>query len=281
MPKISKERLAFQRSVGILPRAHLTPLESQKLYYESETKGTYIEKQTVLSDSFNSVHKIENHVRMNLTDKHAPFWSRSMCAYEQSYQPLPLEGAAINTELAKTFRPYNAAAVLRVPLKGETAYQDEFKAPTKDGRQKIMRPEISKHVRDDDHLSIVDSINHTAYPSYGRVSKVTPIKSDIVKPTKANAGLKFEGLTRYNEEYDGLAAKLMQESGGVEKVSYEDNSSRVWGNSIPNKMRNFLFKHEAFEKDGLRTDLPTLTSVLLEEKEPETPRSSVGYHKKQ
>lgn len=284
MPTVSDEHKKLQESLGFIPKvsnSNLSPDQLRSLFYTSTTKSTYVPKQLEFNPSFNQVHKVEQHSRIS-HESHAPFWSRSMCRYQMSYVPLPLEGAAINRELANTFRPLNMAAVVSVPLRGETRYKEIFRAPNKMTRSASMRPAQTRHVRPDDHLLIVDSVTHQQFQPFEAkfIHPPEPIKSEIPKPTKANAGHKFEGITRYEEEYEPVAQQSLRgfarpgdsasssEPVFGTKVVYEDNSSRVWGNSIPNKVRNYLFQADAFDANSgaLKSDIQPLTQVLVDPK---------------
>ena len=160
-------------------------------------------------------------------------------------------------------------------------------------RSVSMKPAQTRHVRPDDHLLILDSVTHQQFQPFEAkfVHPPEPIKSEIPKPTKANAGHRFEGITRYEEEYEPVAQQIMQAAAAASssarpgnernnkepifgtKVVYEDNSSRVWGNSIPNKVRNYLFSNEGFDQNSgqLKSDLPPLTQILVDPVAPAGP----------
>ena len=182
-----------------------------------------------------------------------------------SYVPLPLDSAAINFELAKANAPPNHSAVIQIPFHGHTHYQEEFHTPYRLTKAETMKPKQMKHVREDNHLLVTEPISHEHYPSYPSkyVHMQEAIHSDIVKPTKSNAGFHFDAKTAYADDFDGTVHRLMREEGGVKKVTYEDNSSRVWGNVIPNKVRNYLNDNQSFDEDNhLKKNIPAITSIL-------------------
>lgn len=227
-------------------------LSSFRLFLEAENEG------------FSGVHKVQEHAP-DLKPSRAPFWSDDMTRHRMSYVPLPLDSAPVNFELAKANAPPNHSAAIQIPFNAHTHYQEWFHTPSRATKADIMRPKQLKHVRDDNHLLVVEPISHEHYPTYPAkyVHVQEAIHSDIVKPTKSNAGFHFNAKTAYADEYDGSAPRLMREQGGVQKVTYEDNSSRVWGNIIPNNIRNYLNDHEGFDEDNhLKSGIPPMTTIL-------------------
>jgi hypothetical protein len=265
--KISEEKKAFFSSSGFIPRvdsSKLSPENMKALYFATTAATTFVAKEITFTPSYNEVHKIEQKSTGPTAYKpnRAPFWSRRMCRYQESYVPLPLEGAAINRELARTFRPVASNQRLdAVKLEGQTRYCEDYQIPSKPGRAESQKPKQQKHVKDDDHLLVLRPASHDHYPPYSGDQLKPPesFKPPLDKPTNASAGYTFNAHTRYSEDFGGsnVGSQL-----SAPKATHEDNSSRVWGNSIPNKVRNFMFRHDACSPEAIRHGLPPITAIM-------------------
>ncbi|KAF4701883.1 hypothetical protein FOZ63_000058, partial [Perkinsus olseni] len=184
----------------------------------------------------------------------APFWPREMSAYMEQYQPLPLQGAVINRELAKTFRPASSPANGPSPQqKGRSRYSDDYVMYPGARKEAMLRPAVQTHVDGELYLLYKQPASHEFYPDWQRNSGGIECvgercKPPIPKPTTSTMGFHFDARTRYSEDYppgsgaDSAIAMDARESCRVllEHGSYaEDNSSRVQGNAVPN--RNTLY----------------------------------------
>lgn len=167
--------------------------------------------------------------------------------YHQAYIPLPLEGAVINHELAKTFHMDDSSSVSRsssLPLTGKTRYKEDFctlVSNGKEGRGVSCKPKIRTHARPGDHLIYVDSVSHEKFPDFSSFSRPRdPFTPSRDRPTNASAGFKFNAGTRYAEEFVDVSNSAYK----IEAVRLSDNSNRVHGNSIPNKLRDYLYNRD-------------------------------------
>ena len=172
---------------------------------------------------------------------------------------LPLDGSKINRELARTFNPSVAVApassgsqALNRHLK--TQYEDDFgDASMLKGchRPPSLKPATEKHVHENAKLLYMDSVTHEAYrtPQPGFVAKSQPV-NPLEGATSGITGSPFCAKTRYSEEFLNLG------SGGyrVEVARGRDDSNRVNGASVPNRIREYMFTHHLQGPKGIDVD---------------------------
>lgn len=174
--------------------------------------------------------------------------------YQQAFIPLPLDGAIINRELARTFNPNDAdspAATrsVSVPTFNRTRYAEDFIAIELlpgNHRPPSMKPKIETHVRDDAKLLYTQSVTHEAYqkPQIPATKKHVP----SIHETASSPSLGFRGRTRYSEEF------VSKEGYRVEVVKGRDDSNRINGNSIPNKLKEYIHEHDLVNLHGIDVD---------------------------
>lgn len=157
-----------------------------------------------------------------------------------------MDGASINRELAKTFQPdEGSSSISRKSSRNlfpRTRYEEDYVGNgccAVDQRLMSFKPKIQKHTRDDDHLLFTDSVTHELFHKLPAAKPRAASKPPMDKPTNASAGFRFSGSTRYAEEFTDLS----NEGYRVQIVKGRDDSNRVKGNSIPNRVREFLYEN--------------------------------------
>ena len=161
---------------------------------------------------------------------------------------LPLDGSMVNRELARTFNPNKAESRRAYPsgkigLKYRTPYEEDFGTASEiigAPRAQSLKPKSDTHIREDAKMLYRDSVTHEAFrsPSHGfqgRPAAFSPPHAsgpeDIESP--------FLGKSRYAEEF----VNLTNQGYRVELAKGRDDSNRVKGSSIPNKLRDYMFAH--------------------------------------
>ncbi len=269
MTPVSEEKKRFYGSTRLTPHVNGSEVPSdsvRKLFFSSTTISAYSPSNVVYSSSsYSDVHKASQKLRPGKAPK-APFWSREMTRYvsslfvivirryHQAFIPLPLDGAVINKELARTFNPNDADATegkrsLSVPSFNRTRYAEDFcLADLGSGfhRPPSMKPKSETHVKEDSKLLYTDSMTHEAFQkppllaSHKQSEK--PVSED---PPKS---LPFCGKSRYSEEF------VSKEGYKVELFKGHDKSNRIVGNSIPNRIKEYIYDHELTSVTGLDVD---------------------------
>ena len=149
-----------------------------------------------------------------------------------------------------------------VPVNQRSRYVDDFGANVEKGvdyRLPIQRPKEQKHVRDDVKLFFTDSVTHEVFPAHVGVRPREPFRPLVEKPpANSPPGFRFRGSTRYAEEFIDLS----KDGYRVQLVKGRDDSNRINGNSIPNRLRDFLFENDV--KDVM--SLPASLASILSEK---------------
>ena len=163
---------------------------------------------------------------------------RACIRYRQAYIPLPLDGVEINSELVKTFRPQVDSSSSGLKFLGQTRYSEDFGPSVHaDCRGVNCKPKQLKHVRDNDQLMFKDSITHEQFTDLSHLSKP---RESFRPQVESIATGKFAATTRYTEEFAGHPMPL----GPTHKVKVADDSSRVQGNCIPNKLRDYMYNND-------------------------------------
>ncbi len=151
----------------------------------------------------------------------------------------------MNRELARTFNPNDGGARVtsssaKIKRNIRTQYSDDF-APLTDTdathRVPSMKPTSDTHVREDAKLLYTDSVTHEAFKSpqarfRGRPHAFNPSDNMAVAEE-----LPFMGKSRYREEF------VNKEGYKVELGKGRDDSNRINGCSIPNRIRDYMFSH--------------------------------------
>jgi hypothetical protein len=190
--------------------------------------------------------------------------------YHKAFIPLPLEGAEINRELARTFQPESdgtSTTGSSTSLQGanpthfHTKYEEDYSSNVligKDYRTAAFRPEVQKHIREENKLIYTDSITHEKFVDLtaGLGSQPRePLKPPIDKPTNASAGFRFK--TSYTDEYTDVSALAFR----PEQKRGSTNSSRIYGSAVP--ARIISFKSDNGIHDLLDTSLPPVRDILF------------------
>jgi hypothetical protein len=174
-----------------------------------------------------------------------------------------LDGATINRELAETFQPDDERSALSrsnsVPLKMRSRYYDDFCTNVEKGvdyRLPIQKPKQQKHIRHEDKLLFTDSVTHEAFPTHTGIHSRKAHMPLSDKPSNGSAGFRFCGSTRYAEEFIDLSKNGYR----VDLVKGRDDSNRVHGSSIPNRLREFIFENEVKDVRSLPNSLDSIMS---------------------
>ncbi|KAF4758207.1 hypothetical protein FOZ63_010981, partial [Perkinsus olseni] len=294
-------------------QSSFSPEDVRKLFYSTTTKETFVDKSVVVdksscgasssSRSMSCIHKIDedmarrgercwdracgtDHRSGEFKPNRAPFWPREMSAYMEQYQPLPLQGAVINRELAKTFRPASSPANGPSPQqKGRSRYSDDYVVYPGARKEAMLRPAVQTHVDGELYLLYKQPASHEFYPDWQRNSGGIECvgercKPPIPKPTTSTMGFHFDARTRYSEDYppgsgaDSAIAMDARESCRVllEHGSYaEDNSSRVQGNAVPNRVRDYINTENLHRGKILSGRIPSMVRILRGEVKPRRP----------
>uniref|UniRef100_A0A0G4H939 Uncharacterized protein n=1 Tax=Chromera velia CCMP2878 TaxID=1169474 RepID=A0A0G4H939_9ALVE len=161
----------------------------------------------------------------------APFWQRDAnCRYNQDFVPLPLLGATINKELAKTFAPPNVPPNSALRLQGKTSYGHQFPGWRGMFRPDNYKPEVEVHVSDKAKLMRV------------KMDAFTPIEMS------ATSALPLTGQTHYVDEFckepDGKDRRRENLKAWINKYA---NTSRVIGSQVPEFVRSADWKRKQQE----------------------------------
>ncbi|KAF4678032.1 hypothetical protein FOL47_006984 [Perkinsus chesapeaki] len=282
---VNDAKKKLMASQGFTPqiRGSFSTEDLRKLFYSTTTKDTFVDK-SLLNGSSNScsmscIHKIDEDMarKGEFKPNRAPFWPRDMSAYREQYKPLPLHGAVINKELAKTFRP--ASSVGNGPSPKQTSksrYTDDYVIYTRAKKEVMMRPAIQTHIDREAYLLYTKPASHEFYPDWQKNSGGMECvgercKPPLPKPTTSTMGFHFDAHTRYSEDYppgsgaDSQLALAGRESCKVllEHGSYaEDNSSRIQGNSVPNRVRDYINNRNLHNGRILSNGVPSIVNIL-------------------
>lgn len=169
----------------------------------------------------------------------------------------------INRELARTFHhgesSSGASRSGSVPVNLRSRYADDFGSNVERGvdyRIPMQKPKAQKHVREDDKLLFKDSVSHEVYSSHKGVCPRSPIRPLVnEKQTNAGSGCRFRGSTRYSEEFLDLSR---DDGNKVELVKGRDDSNRINGNSIPNRLRSYLYENEVRDVSALPVSIESI-----------------------
>ncbi|EER19389.1 hypothetical protein Pmar_PMAR012365 [Perkinsus marinus ATCC 50983] len=204
-----------------------------------------------------------------------------MSAYREQYQPLPLHGAVVNRELAKTFRPASSPAGGPSPKQnGRSRYSDDYVVYPGARKEAMLKPAVQTHIDREAYLLYKQPISHEFYPDWQRDSGGMECvgkrcKPPLPKPTTSTMGFHFNARTRYSEDYpvgsgaDSVLAIEGRKSCKVllEHGSYaEDNSSRIQGNAVPNRVRDFINREKLHRGkillENSRLRVPSIVRIL-------------------
>lgn len=250
MPAVTEEKKQFYASRPLVPtvdRSAISQDEIRKLFFNATSSSTFVAKDMPVGDmSFSDVHKAAQRMPPS-TKEHAPFWSREMTRYQQAYIRLPLDGAKINRELVQTFQPADGASSVSHNsvrgLKLRTRYEEEFGSNVARGvnyRPASLKPKCEKHVDEHNKLLFTESVTHETFHQLPPVRPRGAIHPPADKPTNASAGFRFCGHTSYAEDF----VDLSKDGYRVELARGRDDSNRVNGNSVPNRLKDYMQEHE-------------------------------------
>jgi hypothetical protein len=279
---LESQRLCASVSDGVVSKSHM-----EKLFFSSTTRSSFQSPAIAPTKSFSDVHKAAQRVPVS-SKRRAPFWSKDMSqyvilvfcsmisSYNQSFIPLPLEGARINRELATTFQPEagnNSSASRSSSVSAgtyKTRYNEDFSSnvvPGKDYRLAPFRPKVQKHVREDDHLLYAESITHESFRDVSGYH-ARPTKHSNFSPTINRPIYKLSGSTRYNEDFSLVAdtGVPQDEDAIANRSSFTTGSAnRVFGPTVPHQIRQYVIENgpQEFQESNLRdvlfTSSPTKT----------------------
>jgi hypothetical protein len=170
-----------------------------------------------------------------------------MTRYQQSYIPLPLDGAQINRELVRTFQPNEGGSTVSHNnargLKLRTRYEEEFGSNVSRGvdyRPPSLKPKCETHVDENSKLLYKSSVTHENFHKFPQARPRDAIHAPAEKPTSSLSGFRFCG----NSSYAGDYVDLSKIGYRVELARGRDESNRVNGNSIPNRLREYMYEHD-------------------------------------
>lgn len=206
------------------------------------------------TENLSAIHEMgkKNQKYMKYKPSEAPFWKRSMCKYTEEFHPMPLGDSEINKQLAATFRPMAKPGVSSNSLSAKTAYRDDFPGykgeKMNSAKLKDFKPEQQRHTKDQS-LMVTDSHTHSAFAFHQ--GKHAPDSFAPKNQTHSNNPRLFTDYrSRYSETFNqdyssgGPPGKLAQSS--------EDNSFRINGSSIPNKVRDYYNMRRACSAGNVR-----------------------------
>jgi hypothetical protein len=97
---------------------------------------------------------------------------------------------------------------------------------------------MEMHINPDDKLLFKESITHETFHSHP-IPQKPQLHKPIAQPPAVVVNRRFNGRTRYADEYIDLSKNGYR----VELAKGRDDSNRVNGNSIPNRVRDFMFEN--------------------------------------
>lgn len=97
---------------------------------------------------------------------------------------------------------------------------------------------MEMHIKPDDKLLFKESITHETFHSHPIPPK-TRLAEPAAKLTPVVVNRGFHGRTMYADEFIDLSKNGYR----VELVRGRDDSNRVNGNSIPNRVKEYMFEH--------------------------------------
>jgi len=219
-----------------------SPLSPQKMV---ECKG----------ENFCDIHEMgkKSQKYLKYQPSQASFWQRTNCKYTEEFHPLPLGDYEINKQLAATFRPESIANQPGVKVCGATTFRDSYQGYEEKkmifAKGKNFAPENARHTRDDSKLTVMEPHSHTSFLDHrGRFypdSFAPKNQSHIPDPR-----LFTDWRTRYREVFNRELPKGPRT--GLADCS-EDNSFRINGGSVPNKVRDFFNMRRAFSAEQIAT----------------------------
>ncbi len=95
---------------------------------------------------------------------------------------------------------------------------------------------IETHVKNDSKLVYLDSVTHESFCKLPPIAPPRTLKPPDPEPTSS---IRFCGKSRYSEDF------VNKEGYKVELVKGRDQSNRIHGSSIPNKVKEFLYTHDS------------------------------------
>lgn len=254
-------------SVGIFPATEdrMSKEEMQKLFFSTTSADEYISKRSEPAESFDDIHNMgtKNGKYMTYRPSKAPLWARSICRYTETFAPKPLGDFACNKMLAETFR-LQSKAPPKLELSSKTAYREQFPKMNAQqaygARAESCSPAVVKHVDDTSKLLVTRSTSHAQFGGH-KITKDP--QSESFKPSHSShvkdKRLVTNYRTRYHEDYHGGYDPDHRPPSPM--VSAEDNSFRVNGASIPNKVRDFMHLSRAHSTGSLQ-GLPSVGRIM-------------------
>jgi len=223
--------------------------ESRALYFQTAASDNFTKKNNILPSKKMEECRGENCMHIHEMGKksqkyieykpgRAPFWQRQNCKYSEEFIPRPLGDDKINRELAKTFKPIPHG---NTPgkISDKTLYRDDFiayKEKMKFAKSKPFLPENARH----EAKGPIESTTTMSRMFENHRGRFCP---DSFKPKKqthsADPRLFTHYDTRYGEVFNKDKGRVGYHREG-KPLSSEDNSFRIFGSSVPNKVRDFF-----------------------------------------
>ncbi|CEL96754.1 unnamed protein product [Vitrella brassicaformis CCMP3155] len=232
------------RSVGFIPASHskLPPEVRRLLFFTTSTATQFpgldpVAKAGYRGKSCTDIHDYK--LKWRGSKNVAPFWARNMCRYAMDYTELPLDGVAVNKELAQIFAPPKSNPMHRrdkYKLDERTTHRAAYTPYVSFRPPESYKPIQEKHVSDDAHLMRLISETHETY----RPLPLRDIHGESMRPIyiPSATGLRFEGTPHYTEEFTSATRWTPRPRTNMGKERHKDNSARVMAGTIPNEQRN-------------------------------------------
>jgi len=253
-------------SAGVFPAVKkLGKEEMQKLFYRTTSSEEFVSKKWEPVESFDDIHNMgtKNGKYMTYRPSRAPMWARTMCKYTEQFVPKPLGDYACNRLLAETFRPSSKADAPLLKLGAKTSYKEQFpRIPGKkaaEARPQSCKPAQAKHVQEDSKLAVTRSTTHHQFQ--GHLITRDPAKEAFIPSHQSHVKdprLINDYTTRYNQDFGPFRGDVRPPS---PLVSAEDNSFRVNGSSVPNKVRDYINMKRAHSVGAIST-LPPVSEIM-------------------
>mmetsp|Transcript_123611 Transcript_123611/g.395430 ORF Transcript_123611/g.395430 Transcript_123611/m.395430 type:complete len:519 (-) Transcript_123611:132-1688(-) len=194
------------------------------MYFTTTTERVFTGRQLPTAgrmENLREVHCIGQKSTKYLKYQHrkAPLLDRSACQYTQDYKALPLGDAAVNTQLACSFKEAAQNSMLTSPegakLVGETKYADDFKPPseaqTRGARQRSCKPKAKRANTLSTGGKLLES-QSASHEQFG-TPDLSMAKNEPVVPPKGNLAIAFldkfaPPKTAYQQEFGHRAASV-------------------------------------------------------------------------
>jgi len=241
----------------------LSSQDRRRLYFSTSSMDNFSASEPLSpqrmveckGENFCAIHEMGKKSQKYLKYKpsQASFWQRTNCKYTEEFHPLPLGDYQINKALAKTFRPQSVADQPGVKCSSSTTTGDSYQPYSEKkmsfAKGQNFKPAQARHTSDDSKLAVTEPYSHTAFLNHRGLrppeSFAPKNQSHLVDPR-----LFTDWRTRYTEVFNREMPKLTRQA--IAECS-EDNSFRVNGSSVPNKVRDFFNLRRAFSSDNMPT----------------------------